>query len=46
MRDANGRLDALEDVTTQIETTLVEEPPLTLVDGARLRPGWMQSWMS
>ena len=38
-RDANGRLDALEDVTTQIETTLVEEPPLTLVDGGAIAAG-------
>jgi DNA mismatch repair protein MutS len=28
------RLDTLEDVTALIETTLVPEPPLTLVDGA------------
>jgi len=30
------RLDALEDVTALIETTLVAEPPLTLVDGGAI----------
>ena len=34
--DVDARLDALEDVTAQIETTLVEEPPLTLVDGGAI----------
>ena len=38
-RDANARLDALEDVTTQIEKTLVEEPPLTLADGGAIAAG-------
>jgi DNA mismatch repair protein MutS len=31
-----ARLDALEDVTALIETTLVAEPPLTLVDGGAI----------
>ena len=34
-----GRLDALEDVTMLISTTLVEEPPLTLVDGGAIATG-------
>ena len=34
-----GRLDALEDVTARIDKTLVEEPPLTLVDGGAIAPG-------
>ena len=34
-----GRLDALEDVTTRIDTTLVQEPPLTLVDGGAIAAG-------
>jgi DNA mismatch repair protein MutS len=33
------RLDTLEDVTARIETTLVEEPPLTLVDGGAIAEG-------
>lgn len=33
------RLDTLEDVTRQIETTLVTEPPLTLVDGGAIASG-------
>ena len=33
------RLDTLEDVTAQIATTLVEEPPLTLVDGGAIASG-------
>ena len=37
--DVTARLDALEDVTAQIETTLVEEPPLTLVDGGAIAAG-------
>ena len=34
-----ARLDTLEDVTARIETTLVEEPPLTLVDGGAIAEG-------
>ncbi len=34
-----GRLDTLEDVTARIETALVEEPPLTLVDGGAIAAG-------
>jgi DNA mismatch repair protein MutS len=34
-----GRLDTLEDVTARIATTLVEEPPLTLVDGGAIAAG-------
>ena len=34
-----GRLDALEDVTARIDKTLVEGPPLTLVDGGAIAPG-------
>ena len=34
-----GRLDALEDVTARIATTLVTEPPLTLVDGGAIAAG-------
>ena len=37
--DVNVRLDALKDVTAQIEKTLVEEPPLTLVDGGAIAAG-------
>jgi DNA mismatch repair protein MutS len=33
------RLDPLEDVTARIVTTLVEEPPLTLVDGGAIASG-------
>jgi DNA mismatch repair protein MutS len=33
------RLDTLEDVTARIATTLVEEPPLTLVDGGAIAAG-------
>jgi DNA mismatch repair protein MutS len=33
------RLDILEDVTSRIATTLVEEPPLTLADGGAIAPG-------
>jgi DNA mismatch repair protein MutS len=33
------RLDALEDVTARISATLVEEPPLTLVDGGAIARG-------
>jgi DNA mismatch repair protein MutS len=38
-RDVAARLDTLEDVTAQIERTLVEEPPLTLVDGGAIAAG-------
>ena len=38
-RELAGRLDTLEDVTARIETTLVEEPPLTLVDGGAIAAG-------
>jgi DNA mismatch repair protein MutS len=34
-----GRLDTLEDVTQRIATILVEEPPLTLVDGGAIAAG-------
>jgi DNA mismatch repair protein MutS len=33
------RLDTLEDVTARIQATLVEEPPLTLVDGGAIASG-------
>jgi DNA mismatch repair protein MutS len=33
------RLDTLEDVTARIQATLVEEPPLTLVDGGAIAAG-------
>jgi DNA mismatch repair protein MutS len=33
------RLDTLDEVTTLIETTLVPEPPLTLVDGGAIAAG-------
>ena len=38
-RELAGRLDALEDVTVRIATTLVTEPPLTLVDGGAIAAG-------
>jgi len=38
-RDLTNRLDALEDVTTRIATTLVAEPPLTMADGGAIAPG-------
>ena len=34
-----ARLDTLDDVTAQIERTLVEEPPLTLADGDAIAAG-------
>ncbi len=34
-----ARLDTLEDVTARIATTLVEEPPLTMVDGGAIAAG-------
>jgi DNA mismatch repair protein MutS len=38
-REVIGRMDALEDVTARIHATLVEEPPLTLVDGGAIEAG-------
>jgi DNA mismatch repair protein MutS len=38
-RDLLTRLDTLEDITTRIATTLVAEPPLTLVDGGAIAAG-------
>jgi DNA mismatch repair protein MutS len=38
-RELSGRLDTLADVTARIQTTLVEEPPLTLVDGGAIAAG-------
>jgi DNA mismatch repair protein MutS len=38
-RELAEGLDSLEDVTLQISTTLVEEPPLTLVDGGAIAAG-------
>jgi len=38
-RSLTDRLDTLEDVTALIETTLVAEPPLTLVDGGAIAAG-------
>ena len=38
-RELAERLDTLEDVTARIATTLVEEPPLTLVDGGAIAAG-------
>ena len=38
-RELAERLDTLVDVTARIETTLVEEPPLTLVDGGAIAAG-------
>jgi DNA mismatch repair protein MutS len=35
-RELATRLDTLKDVTARIETTLVAEPPLTLVDGGAI----------
>jgi DNA mismatch repair protein MutS len=37
--DAAARLDTLADVTERIGATLVEEPPLTLVDGGAITAG-------
>jgi DNA mismatch repair protein MutS len=37
--ELDERLDTLEDVTARIATTLVEEPPLTLVDGGAIASG-------
>jgi DNA mismatch repair protein MutS len=38
-REIAERLDTLEDVTARIQVTLVEEPPLTLVDGGAIAAG-------
>jgi DNA mismatch repair protein MutS len=38
-RELTERLDTLEDVTERITATLVEEPPLTLVDGGAIAAG-------
>jgi len=38
-RELAERLDTLVEVTARIETTLVEEPPLTLVDGGAIALG-------
>ncbi len=38
-RELTARLDDLEDVTARIATTLVPEPPLTLVDGGVIATG-------
>jgi DNA mismatch repair protein MutS len=38
-RELTTRLDGLEDVTARIATTLVPEPPLTLVDGGVIAAG-------
>jgi DNA mismatch repair protein MutS len=38
-RELAERLDTLLEVTARIETTLVEEPPLTLVDGGAIASG-------
>jgi DNA mismatch repair protein MutS len=38
-RDLHSRFDTLEDVTARIATTLVAEPPLTLVDGGAIASG-------
>jgi len=38
-RELATRLDTLKDVTARIETTLVAEPPLTLVDGGAIASG-------
>ena len=38
-QELTERLDTLEDVTSRIQATLVEEPPLTLVDGGAIAAG-------
>src|SRR5262249_30476301 len=38
-RELIGRLDVLEEVTSQIEGTLVAEPPLTMADGGAIAAG-------
>jgi DNA mismatch repair protein MutS len=38
-RELSEGLDPLEDVTTRISSTLIEEPPLTLADGGAIAAG-------
>ncbi len=38
-RDLNARLDGLADVTTRIEATVMNDPPLTLADGGVIATG-------
>jgi DNA mismatch repair protein MutS len=38
-KEIDARIDPLTDVATRIETTLVEQPPLTLVDGGAIATG-------
>jgi DNA mismatch repair protein MutS len=38
-RDLGARLDALEDASARIATTLIAQPPLTLVDGGAVATG-------
>jgi DNA mismatch repair protein MutS len=38
-RSLTERLDTLEEITARIDTTLVPEPPLTLVDGGAIAAG-------
>jgi DNA mismatch repair protein MutS len=38
-KELAARLDPLEDIAMRIQTTLVEEPPLTLVDGGAVASG-------
>ncbi len=38
-REVAERLDPLEDLTARVQTTLVEEPPLTLADGGVIAAG-------
>jgi DNA mismatch repair protein MutS len=38
-RELSQQMDTLQDVTARIATTLVEEPPLTLVDGGAIAAG-------
>jgi DNA mismatch repair protein MutS len=38
-RRLSAAMDTLEDITAQIERTLVEEPPLTLADGGAIAAG-------
>ena len=38
-RALNRQIDALDDITARIATTLVAEPPLTMADGGVIAPG-------
>jgi DNA mismatch repair protein MutS len=38
-QNLNARLDALDDVTARIASTIVAEPPLTMADGGAIAPG-------